>query len=110
MEPAASINNSITLVNRYQLVLAHKHYGIGISLKTIKPKKLSQQIKTRRSGFGMKGNAGAKVLEAADRLSNSGRHMQALLDDLLDFNRTKLGLGISISPRDVDLGQLVRAN
>jgi signal transduction histidine kinase len=51
-------------------------------------------------------NAGAKVSEAAGRLINSGRHMHALLDDLLDFNRTKLGLGINITPRDVDLSQL----
>ena len=51
-------------------------------------------------------NAGAKVSEAAGRLINSGRHMQALLDDLLDFNRTTLGLGINITPRDVDLSQL----
>lgn len=52
-------------------------------------------------------NAGAKVSEAAGRLINSGRHMHALLDDLLDFNRTKLGLGINITPRDIDLSQLV---
>jgi signal transduction histidine kinase len=32
--------------------------------------------------------------------------MKALLDDLLDFNRTKLGLGISIAPRPVDLSVL----
>jgi signal transduction histidine kinase len=52
-------------------------------------------------------NVGAKVSEAAGRLINSGRHMQALLDDLLDFNRTKLGLGINITPSDVDLSQLI---
>jgi signal transduction histidine kinase len=51
-------------------------------------------------------NAGAKVTEAAGRLINSGRHMQALLDDLLDYNRTTLGLGINITPGDVDLSQL----
>ena len=51
-------------------------------------------------------NAGAKVSEAAGRLINSGGHMQALLDDLLDFNRTNLGLGINITPSDVDLSQL----
>ncbi|PTQ77497.1 phospho-acceptor domain-containing protein [Nitrosospira multiformis] len=51
-------------------------------------------------------NADAKVSEAAGRLINSGRHMQALLDDLLDFNRTSLGLGINITPGDVDLSQL----
>jgi signal transduction histidine kinase len=51
-------------------------------------------------------NIDDKVSEAAGRLINSGRHMQALLDDLLDFNRTSLGLGINITPSDVDLGQL----
>lgn len=29
--------------------------------------------------------------------------MQALLDDLVDFNRTSLGLGIKVVPSDVDL-------
>ena len=52
-------------------------------------------------------NVGSKVSEAAGRLINSGRHMHALLDDLLDFNRTKLGLGINIAPSDVDLSQLL---
>jgi signal transduction histidine kinase len=51
-------------------------------------------------------NAGAKVTEAAARLINSGSHMHALLDDLLDYNRTKLGLGINITPGEVDLSQL----
>jgi signal transduction histidine kinase len=51
-------------------------------------------------------NAGANVSEAASRLINSGHHMQALLDDLLDFNRAKFGLGIDITPSDVDLSQL----
>ena len=32
--------------------------------------------------------------------------MQALLDDLLDYSRTKFGLGINITPGDVDLSQL----
>jgi signal transduction histidine kinase len=51
-------------------------------------------------------NAGAKVSEAAARLINSGARMQALLDDLLDFNRTNLGLGINIAPVEVDLTRL----
>jgi signal transduction histidine kinase len=51
-------------------------------------------------------NTDAKVSEAAGRLINSGRHMHALLDDLLDYNRTSLGLGINITPCDVDLSQL----
>ena len=32
--------------------------------------------------------------------------MQALLDDMLDLNRTKLGLGINIAPTNVDLAKL----
>ena len=30
--------------------------------------------------------------------------MKALLNDLVDFNRTKLGLGINITSANVDLG------
>jgi hypothetical protein len=51
-------------------------------------------------------NAGEKVSGAASRLINSGARMQALLDDLLDFNRAKLGLGINIAPTEVDLAKL----
>ena len=49
-------------------------------------------------------NAGADVSEAASRLIRSGACMKALLDDLVDFNRTKLGLGINITLANVDLG------
>ena len=52
-------------------------------------------------------NAGATVSEAASRLINSGARMKGLLDDLLDFNRTKLGLGINIAPTDVDAALLI---
>ncbi|SCU76759.1 Bacteriophytochrome [Cupriavidus necator] len=52
-------------------------------------------------------NAGEKVSEAAARLIRSGSRMNSLLDDLCDFNRTKLGLGINITPYDVDLADLV---
>jgi signal transduction histidine kinase len=48
-------------------------------------------------------NAGTEVSEAASRLIRSGASMKALLDDLVDFNRTKLGLGINIALADVDL-------
>jgi signal transduction histidine kinase len=48
-------------------------------------------------------NAGPKVSEAASRLTNCGARMKALLDDLVEFNRTKLGMGIDIAPTDVDL-------
>jgi len=52
-------------------------------------------------------NAGENVSEAAERLIRSGGRMQALLDDLCDFNRTQLGLGINVIPRDVDLAVVV---
>ncbi|HET7202240.1 MAG TPA: HAMP domain-containing sensor histidine kinase [Steroidobacteraceae bacterium] len=43
--------------------------------------------------------------QAAARLVNSGARMQQLLDDLIDFNRAELGLGIRVAPVEgVDLG------
>jgi signal transduction histidine kinase len=48
-------------------------------------------------------NAGENATNAAGRLIRSGARMQALLDDLCDFNRTKLGLGINIAPPHVNL-------
>jgi len=51
-------------------------------------------------------NAGANVSDAASRLIFSGARIKALLDDLVDFNRTRLGLGINITPTDVDLAIL----
>ncbi len=52
-------------------------------------------------------NAGEQVSVAASRLIRSGASMKALLDDLVDFNRTNLGLGIDISPTDADLATVV---
>jgi len=46
---------------------------------------------------------GIEVSEAAARLIHGGARIQALLDDLLDFNRTRLGFGIKVAPTDVDL-------
>lgn len=48
-------------------------------------------------------NAGERVSDAASRLIRSGARMQALLDDLCDFNRTRLGLGINVIPKRVNL-------
>jgi len=52
-------------------------------------------------------NAGEQVSQAAARLIRSGTSMQALLDDLVDFNRTKLGLGLEVTPSDIDLASVV---
>jgi signal transduction histidine kinase len=48
-------------------------------------------------------SAGDEISTAARRLIDSGSRMRTLLDDLVDFNRTKLGLGIRVSPAPVDL-------
>ncbi|MFL9884053.1 sensor histidine kinase [Paraburkholderia agricolaris] len=52
-------------------------------------------------------NAGEQVSVAASRLIRSGARMQALLNDMLDFNRTRLGLGINIVSTDGDLEKLL---
>jgi signal transduction histidine kinase len=52
-------------------------------------------------------NAGEEVSVSAARLIRSGAAMQALLDDLMDFNRTKLGLGVKVVPSDIDLAAVV---
>jgi signal transduction histidine kinase len=43
---------------------------------------------------------------AAARIVKSGAQLKALLDDLIDFNRTNLGLGIHFAPIGVNLAQL----
>jgi hypothetical protein len=55
-------------------------------------------------------NAGEKVSEPAARLINSGSRMKGLLDELVEFNRANLGLGLHSSPADVDLADLSRTN
>jgi signal transduction histidine kinase len=50
-------------------------------------------------------SAGDEVSTACQRLINSGSRMRSLLDDLVDFNRTKLGLGIRVSPAPVNLAE-----
>jgi signal transduction histidine kinase len=51
-------------------------------------------------------NAGEQVTGASSRLINSGARTQALLNELLDFNRIQLGVGINIVPSAVDLSKL----
>jgi signal transduction histidine kinase len=54
-------------------------------------------------------NAGDDVSTAASRLIRSGASMQVLLDDLVDFNRSKLGLGLKVVPRDANLAEELAA-
>lgn len=51
-------------------------------------------------------HAGPAIDGAASRLNRSGASMKTLLDDLVDFSRTQLGLGINISRTDVNLADL----
>jgi signal transduction histidine kinase len=51
-------------------------------------------------------NGGEKVSEAATRLVNSGARMKSLLDELVEFNRANLGLGLRVTPTNVDLADL----
>ena len=53
-------------------------------------------------------NVGDQISDAAKRITNSGHRMQALLEDLVDFNRTKLGLGINITPTALRFAPRVR--
>lgn len=48
-------------------------------------------------------NAGDVVASAASMLIRSGARMRALLDDLTDFNRHRLGIGLHIAPAESDL-------
>ncbi|MBR8184416.1 sensor histidine kinase [Burkholderia ambifaria] len=52
-------------------------------------------------------NAGEAVSDAAARLIRSGSRMQGLLDDLCDYNRTQLGVGINVVPRNIDLARVL---
>lgn len=52
-------------------------------------------------------NAGEQVSKAASRLIRSGARIQGLLDDLTEFNRSKLGLGINVIPANVNLADVL---
>lgn len=43
----------------------------------------------------------------ADRILSGGRRMAKLLDDLLDYSRSKLGDGMTIRRQDCDLGEAI---
>ncbi|MDB6073568.1 MAG: two-component sensor histidine kinase [Verrucomicrobiaceae bacterium] len=52
-------------------------------------------------------DAGEEVSESAARVMRSGASMQALLDDLVDFNRLSLGLGLKVVASEIDLAPVV---
>ena len=52
-------------------------------------------------------NAGEAVSSAAGMLIRSGFRMRVLLDDLTDFNRQRLGVGLYVAPSPTDLRDIV---
>ncbi len=63
-------------------------------------------IVTTASGLQLM-DAGPVVSAAADRLVRGAQSLRSLLDDLIDFSRTRLGLGLRIAPVQVDLSQVI---
>ncbi len=53
-------------------------------------------------------HAGDEVSVAAARLIKGGARIQALVDDLVDFSRTQIGVGINVVPVAVDLAEVFR--
>jgi len=51
--------------------------------------------------------AGANVSKAASLLTCASKEMTVLLDDMVDLNRTMLGLGLNITLADVDLATVL---
>lgn len=58
------------------------------------------------AGYIAKRNVAEDVSAAATRIIRSGSRMQALLNDLGDFNRSRFGLGIVITPTEIDLADV----
>jgi signal transduction histidine kinase len=50
--------------------------------------------------------AGEQVNSASERLIRCSQRLQVLLDDLHDFNRAQLGLGIQVRPASIDLANV----
>ena len=53
-------------------------------------------------------SAGTPVSQHTEKLIRSGERMRQLLDDLLDYNRTSLDIGIRVTPEPVDLTTVCR--
>lgn len=53
-------------------------------------------------------SAGTPVSRHTEKLIRGGERMRQLLDDLLDYNRTSLHIGVRVSPEMVDLSAICR--
>jgi len=59
------------------------------------------------AGYIAKRTAEDDISTAASRIVRSSKRMEALLNDLLDFNRIRFGLGLDINPSEFDLADEV---
>ena len=57
------------------------------------------------AGLLSRAEADGQVAELSHRVSEGASRLGALLDDLVDFNRSRLGLGIGIVPAPTDLAR-----
>ena len=60
------------------------------------------------TGLLMSRDLGQPQQAAASRILNSGTRIKGIVNDLLDFTRTRLGAGIPLACADVDLGEVGR--
>src|SRR3954451_9838417 len=60
------------------------------------------------TGLLMSRDLGQPQQAAASRILNSGTRIKQLVNDLLDFTRTRLGAGIPLACAELDLGEVCR--
>lgn len=65
-------------------------------------------VLTASSFLVTEGNLTDRNLTLASRIRSSGERMQALVSDLLDFTRSRLGRGIPITRTDTDIAAISR--
>jgi len=65
-------------------------------------------IVTASSFLATNGRVTGRDLTLAERIYSSGRRMNRLVGDMLDFTRSRLGRGIPLTPEEIDLGEIGR--
>lgn len=65
-------------------------------------------IVTASSFLATNGGLTGRNLTLAERIYRSGRRMNGLVRDLLDFTRSRLGRGIPLTPMEIDLVEIGR--
>ena len=63
-------------------------------------------IVTASSSLATDGGLSGRNLKLAQTIESAGMRMDALVDDLIDFTRSRLGKGIPVVPAETDLGAI----